>query len=436
VRLSLRILLLTLAIVPSVLLGGCGGGAGDTATIRFWNGFTGPDGRTMLRMVKQFNEENPGVRVVMQRMDWYTYYNKLFVAGIGGRAPEVFILHSVNIPRFMQANFLRPVDGLLREETALSVRDFRANVWAATAHHGQHYGVPLDVHPQGMYYNKALFREAGIVDASGEARPPRTREEFMDAVRKLTRDIDGDGHIDQWGFVFTNLRNNMIALMSQFGGGFFDPGTEEVVLNSEANVRALQWARDLIHEQGLAPSPENYVAWLGFRQGNVAIAFEGVYMLGDLSKQTDLDFGAAPLPILGDVPATWADSHVICLRGDLRGEQLNAAWRFVSFISNHSLDWAEAGQIPARDSLLSTERFQAMTVQAAFAEQLDDLVYAPNVPFNGEFETEFNEAVELALRDSMSPREALDRAAANVEKAQARYRELMKEIGEREEDTE
>jgi multiple sugar transport system substrate-binding protein len=65
----------------------------------FWNGFTGPDGRTMLALVRRFNEENPDVQVTMQRMAWATYYNKLFV-GLGGRAPEISVLQSDAFARF------------------------------------------------------------------------------------------------------------------------------------------------------------------------------------------------------------------------------------------------------------------------------------------------------------------------------------------------
>jgi len=61
--------------------------------LRFWNGFTGPDGRTMLAIVKKFNEGNPDVHVTMQRMEWATYYNKLMVAAVDGRGPEMFIIH-------------------------------------------------------------------------------------------------------------------------------------------------------------------------------------------------------------------------------------------------------------------------------------------------------------------------------------------------------
>ena len=97
------------ALCLGLLGAGCTKHDRPEVTLRFWNGFTGPDGRPMQQLVKEFNRENPDIRIIMQRMDWYTYYNKLFVAGIGGRAPEVFIIHASNIPRFIHADFLRPL---------------------------------------------------------------------------------------------------------------------------------------------------------------------------------------------------------------------------------------------------------------------------------------------------------------------------------------
>src|ERR1700750_2087616 len=99
------ILLVLLILVPA----GCdrdqSGRASDPIDLRFWNGFTGPDGRTMLEIVKKFNESHPDIHVTMQRMEWGTYYNKLFVAGLGGRAPEVFVIQTDSLSRFMSANF-------------------------------------------------------------------------------------------------------------------------------------------------------------------------------------------------------------------------------------------------------------------------------------------------------------------------------------------
>jgi len=410
----------TLVLVV-LLFSGCDTGMGGKVTIRFWNGFTGPDGRTMLRMVKRFNRENPDVHVMMQRMDWGTYYNKLFVAGLGGRAPEVFIVHAGNIQRFMQANFVRSIDDLINGEHRIDETDLFENIWEVVEKDGQHFGLPLDVHPLGMYYNKKLFREAGIVDDKGEAKPPESREEFLDALTRLTRDIDGDGKIDQWGYVFTWFRTNLYTMMRQWGGSFFTEDKSRCIMNAPENVEALQFCIDLIHKRNLVPSPENFDSWIGFRQGKVAIAFEGIYMLSDLTKQKDIEFGAAPLPLLGKKPAAWAESHTICIKSEIEGKRLDAAWRFAKYLSDNSLDWAEGGQIPVRKSLRNSERFQHMEAQWQFAQEIPYVSYVPRVTFIFEFLSEFDTAVEIALRGTLPAKEALDRAVENINKIIPRY---------------
>jgi len=406
---------------------GCDTAARGKTTIRFWNGFTGPDGRTMLHIVQQFNRENPDVRVLMQRMPWATYYNKLFVAGLGGRAPEVFVVHAANIERFMQADFLRPVDDLVRAEDGIDEIDFAPNVWKAVERDGRHYAVPLDVHPLGMYYNKSLLLEAGMIDSDGRAKPPATREEFVDAVTKIAALPPGPDGRPRWGFVFTWFRTNIYTVMRQFGGRFFTGDNSRCVMNCPENVEALQFCVDLIQTLKAAPSPENFDSWIGFRQGRVGVVFEGIYMLADLKKQTDLDWGAAPVPLLDEHRAAWADSHTLCLKTDMDETHGDAAWRFVRFLSDNSLDWAEGGQVPARTSLRNTERFRDMYAQSEFARELPYITYLPQVPFIFEFEAEFDIAVEKALRGTVTPQEALDEATRNVNVILDRRRAMLLE---------
>ena len=111
------------------LLTGCGRASGKQTTLRFWNGFTGPDGRTMLRIVKRFNDQNPDINVLMQRADWSTLYKKIFVAGMGRRAPEVFVLHTNAMVRFAQARFVSPIDDLMAGPNGLDASDLDTNVW-------------------------------------------------------------------------------------------------------------------------------------------------------------------------------------------------------------------------------------------------------------------------------------------------------------------
>lgn len=412
-----------LGLVPPLIassLTACKSGAPNPITVRFWNGFTGPDGRTMLHLVKRFNQENPDVNVLMQRMDWATYYNKLFVAGLGGRAPELFVLQTLAIPRFSTARFVRPIDDLIARPNSIDTRDIDDNVWQAVHIGENHYGLPLDIWPMGMYYNRKLFREAGIVDKRGEAKPPTNREEFMDALKRLTKASAG---AEQWGFTFTFFESNAYSIMRQFGGEFFTPDASQCIINNPQNVAAIQFCVDLIRKYKYAPPPENFDSWIGFRQGKIGIVFEGVYMLADLQKQKDLDYAGAPVPLLGEKQAVWAGSHNLCLRSDLSGRELEASWRFVKFLSDNSLDWAAGGQVPVRRSLRNSDRFRAMTVQSEFARQIPYVNYLPRLQFIFEFQTEFNSAIEKALRGSSTPQDALDAAAANLNRIISRQRD-------------
>jgi multiple sugar transport system substrate-binding protein len=418
--------IIILSLLLFLLLFACNINPSNQVTIRFWNGFTGPDGRTILKLVKRFNQENPDIHVLMQRMDWGTYYNKLFVAGIGNRAPEVFVIHAGNIERFMQARFLRPIDDLVNQPypKGIDASDFSENVWQVVEKNRQHYAIPLDVHILGMYYNLDLFKQAGLVDAQGNPKPPQTREEFLTAVTKLTRRTKGSTDPATWGYVYTWLRTNVYTIMNQWNGKFFNADYSRCLLNSPENVAALQFCVDLIQKQKVAPPPLYFDSWIGFRQGKVGIAFEGIYMLEDLKKQKDLNYAGAPLPILGIKPAAWADSHTLCLKSGLDDKNLDASWRFVKFLSDNSLDWAEGGQIPVRKSLRDTDRFKQMKVQYEFSKQIPYICYVPRSPFIFEFLGEFDAAVEKALRGSVTPQQALNTATENINRIIQRQQEM------------
>jgi multiple sugar transport system substrate-binding protein len=260
-----------------------------------------------------------------------------------------------------------------------------------------------------------------LADASGARMVPVGREDFLDALAQMTRRGAG-GRPDQWGFVFANWQTTTYTLMRQFGGELFTPDLGRCVLHNEGNIEAVQLCVDMIRRFRVAPPPESFDAWIGFRQGRVGITFEGVYMLADLQKQSDLEFAGAPVPIVGGRKAVHADSHNLCLRADLRGPQLAAAWRFVKFLSDNSLDWAAGGQVPVRRSLRETERFAGMAVQAAFARQIPYVSYFPRVAFILEFLREFDLAVERATRGRATPSAALKAAEERVNAVIARER--------------
>jgi multiple sugar transport system substrate-binding protein len=424
---SRRRFLAGLAAAGAGALVGCDdvGPRAGTITLRFWNGFTGPDGRTMLAMVKRFNQLNPDIHVVMQRMEWATYYNKLFVANLGGRAPQVFVVHSDSVTRFHRAGFLRPMDDLAHPgadaSSGIDSADIDPNVWSAVERGGRHMGVPLDIHTIGMFYNRALFRKAGIVDAAGEPKPPRTREEYVDALHRLTNPAEGS-----YGQAMTWLRTNAYTYIRQWGGDILTPDGSRVILDQPEAARGMQFAVDLIEKEKVIMPPEKLSSFggaiVGFRQGKLGLVFEGIYYLPELRRQTDLDYGAAPVPQMGPKFAAWASSHVLCIRSDLGGAELDASKRFIKFLSDNSLDWAEGGQITVRKSLRDTDRFRGMSAQRAFATQIPHAAYLPQSPYINEYLSEFDQAVEKIFRRSLTPEKAFADAAARIRTILERYR--------------
>jgi multiple sugar transport system substrate-binding protein len=288
------------------------------------------------------------------------------------------------------------------------VGDFSPAVLEQVRYDGKLMGLVLDVHPQGLYMNAAMLREAGCVDGAGNARAPRDAAEFVDVARRLR-----DASAGRWGFSTSNLQTNYLSLLPQFGGWLMD-GEGNPTLDAPGCVAALEAFTRLVREEGIAPPPENALGWVGFRQKRVAMVWDGIFMLGDLKRLEGLEYLAAPMPRFGPEPGVHGDSHVVCVRAGISAEKRAAALRLVRFLSGRSLDWADAGQVPARASARATERFRGMAVQHAFAEQLDHVRYPPRTPIQAELLVEVSTAVERALRGRASPAEALKDAQENA----------------------
>jgi multiple sugar transport system substrate-binding protein len=388
------------------------GGEHAPLEIDFWNGFTGPDGRVMLELVRQFNLANSDVHVSMQRILWATYYNKLMVSALDHRGPEVFVLQSALLPRMDRAGIVDTVDDLFTDPALVaefepSLLD-RVNVGS----NGKirRIGLPLDTWPQGLYCNAKMFKAAGITNADGSARPPTNGREFFADANALQHHLHDGDPSNIWGFGYGDWTNNFMSLVPQFGGQILD-ASGNPTLDHPGNVAALQYLADLNLKYHLAPSPEGGVAgWVGFRQERVAMEFDGIYMVGDLKRLTDLDYIGAPLPQIGPYPGTLGDSHILCIRKGLNGRQREGAKRFIRFISDHSLAWADAGQVPARKSARQSEAFKKLQVQYAFSKQLDYVMYPPKTPLISELMLYINLAVEKGIRGRTTAHVALHQA--------------------------
>lgn len=389
--------------------GGAGGYDGPDVQLAFWNGFTGGDGPTMKALVDTFNGEHANIAVTMTTMQWADYYTRLPSAVTSGNGPDVGIMHVDSVATNAARNVIQPLDDVA-SALQLEESDFAPVPWRAGIYDNQRFAIPLDVHPLGFYYNKDVMEQAGL---DPEA-PPTNREEYTAALEEL-KAAGVEGH---WAspFPFTGGLT-LQSLIYQFGGSLFDEEGTQVTWDQEPAVEALTWWVDLVKDGHSPTNVDQDADYVAFKNGSTAFNWNGIWQINDL-KQTDINWGVARLPDIGGSGGVWAGSHQFVLPRQ-RNEDANktqASRVFLSWISQQSQSWAEAGQVPARNSARETAEFEALPEQAELAEQLDDLRFPPTVPGIGDCMVEFDRALNEAVLGGQDPATILADTASRAQR--------------------
>ncbi|WP_225753760.1 extracellular solute-binding protein [Actinotalea sp. Marseille-Q4924] len=176
------------AITVAALLAACGGGdstsggsdsggeGGGDVELTFWhNSTTGPGAEYWDETAAMFEEET-GIKVNIQAVQNEDMDGKLQTALNSGDAPDVFMARGGGkLADIVEAGQALDLTDLIDDD----VRDAVGGTLNAFTVDGKVYGMPTSVLPGGIYYNKAMFEEAGIEGT------PTTVAELEDAVAKL-----------------------------------------------------------------------------------------------------------------------------------------------------------------------------------------------------------------------------------------------------------
>jgi len=384
-----------------------GGGAASTKEILFWTPFSGADGAFMQDMVDKYNASQDAVKVEFVIQPNGEYYKQLDVAlSTEGERPDLMIMHVDQIPTYVSKGQLGPMESLA-EAAGIKKEDYVEAPVEYSTIDGKWYGIPLDIHPLVMYYNKDLFEKAGI------AAPPTNMAEFEDAIQKLTDPAAG-----VYGYVLPTLWPQQFifpTLVWQNGGELWN-GTD-VAYNSPEAVEMVKWMRGLV-DRGISPGNvqqdgENTL----FLQGKNAIQFNGPWMKGQFDE-AGINYGIAPMPQLGKAKqAVFAGSHNFVIPATLTDQAtLDAVGDFLKYVASNSIDWAKSGQALASKPMLDSAEFKALP-NSAIADSFSYVQFAPNVlnwptiaePIWGELSS--------ALLGEKDPQQAMDDAVAKSRQA-------------------
>ena len=400
-------------------------GEGAAVQISFWNGLTGSDGVTLNEMLVQFSEENPDIGVTTEIIPWNTLYAKLQAAFVAGQPPDVFMLHASEVPQFGSFGVLADLSGWYESGGGwFPDSDVSDITLSGMAYEGVTYGIPLDNHGRGLWINTDMFEAAGLDPDPSNA--PTTYEGWVELFQQLTLDANGNNaasadfdaeNVVQWGYAVGEWpRVNFLGTLAQHGGGLVDEAGTTVTVNSEAGITALQQTYDLVYEYNVSPPPAGFDTWQSFAGGTVAVLPTGTWFRNFATDSAEFGWAAWPQVQFGENPATWFGAHTWMLPGGLEGAELEAVQTLVQWVSDHQVDWAASGQVPARLSAQAALDSENYPTNILLGQTFTDygILDFGSVAIQ-EMYAALDPELDSALNDLKTPEQALNDAAERMQ---------------------
>lgn len=335
--------------------------ASAESTVRFWYHFDNAD-NPMNELVESFEAQNPGITVEADNIPWNSYYDTLYTSIIGGNAPDAAMVKMFAQPRLIEMGALEPIGE--RIEAWADKADVQDNLFELTrAEDGNSYYLPVQYVVLYLYYRPDMFAELGL-------DVPKTCDEFRDAAKALTRDVDGDGRTDVYGFGLRGSKgghDHWASLTLSRDGVSLTDGIE-----SDAAIAGTQFVVDMFREDGSFPpsAPNDGFQEIigGFKAGKTAMTIHHIGSANGMVEALGDKVSATTVPECdGGRWTSFGDESTAVLSS---AEDKDAAWKWISFLSTagNNAKFNEAtGQLPVTKTdsaswTLHPQRFVEATV--------------------------------------------------------------------------
>jgi multiple sugar transport system substrate-binding protein len=302
------------------------------------------------RIGRAFERANPDVRMKLLYWPGGNYEDKVKLVMAAGTAPDVLSAQDEPLPNYAELGQFEDLRPYLRRAGPGWARErFFATSFEAFQYQGGQYAIPWNGGQLMVYYNRRLFRESGLPDP-----PPRdwTIRQFTEYAIRLTRDFNGDGRIDQFGYEINDYwMYSLIPYVWIFGTDIIDPAMRRCTLNSEQGIAAMQWLRDLRYQHHVAPRAAEFTGVGGaiFMTGKLGMEINGPWRL-PFMRETDVEWDIWHMPV-GPGGERWTRGTWDGLALYKRSRVKQEAWRFMLFATGETGQRmvAEAGRaVPPR----------------------------------------------------------------------------------------
>ena len=190
------------------------------------------------KAIAKFEHTHPGVTVHyysgIRKDDYSEWFSRKLLAG---EEPDIFMVLGTDFNQFASMGVMKNLETFIEEDADFEPEKYFTSAFVSGQYESVQYALPYETVPTLMFVNKTLLTQEGI-DMPEENW---TWDDFYEICKKVTRDTDGDGVLDQFGSYNYDW---MDALCSNGGGVFNKKGTEAALTDSRV-VEAVKYVRSI-----------------------------------------------------------------------------------------------------------------------------------------------------------------------------------------------
>ncbi|MGN0465918.1 MAG: ABC transporter substrate-binding protein [Lachnospiraceae bacterium] len=189
-------------------------------------------------VIDKFERENKGVKVEYKSGILSSEYSEwLSSALVRGNAPDVFLVLSDDFTTFASVGALMDLSHLMKEDKDFDEKNFYSAAYDFGKLQGIQYALPFECVPNMMFVNKTLLEKNGI----SVPEEDWTWDDFYRICKKVTRDVDENGLLDQFGVYNYTWQEAFLTNDVQL----FNESMTKCQLNSKNVFQAVSFLQEL-----------------------------------------------------------------------------------------------------------------------------------------------------------------------------------------------
>jgi sn-glycerol 3-phosphate transport system substrate-binding protein len=441
-----------LIVVSLILVFGAMGCSSDTSgdvqksedgrtLVTLWHAMGGDAGEALSDIVENFNDSQDEIFVQADYQGSYEEsLNKLRQVGGTSEAPSLMQVFEVGTKYMSESGYIEPMQKFI-DQDSFDLSQLEENILGYYQVEGKLYSMPFNTSNAIMFYNKDMFRDAGL----DPDNPPRTFNEVKEVAKQLTKgsgssaEIHGFGLLTHGWFIEQLLANQGAHLIDSGNGRNGEP--TKTIINEDPGLKIFQWLDDMNKEGTLGIYGR---AWddirAAFKAGRLAMYLDSTAGTASNVNDSDFEVGTALLPVVDGMEAQGVivGGASIWMMNGIPEEEQSAAWEFIKFVTKPEIqaEWAgRTGYFPITKAAYDEQSLQDVYAQypqfLTAVEQLHDTTLTPAT--QGALMGVFPQAREYIMTaiermyEGEEPQKALDWATEEINKALEDYKRANQE---------